>query len=128
MISQFPMVFYKIGIRYLIPAGLAFLIYYVLLKHRLNFKKIQRGFPAVKDYQRDVLYSAVTVAIFAIVAICSFTYLKPYNIIIYDLAARPLWYWLVTVIPIFIIHDFYFYWAHRLMHHKALFKRVHKVH
>ncbi|PVU92400.1 hypothetical protein BB561_003845 [Smittium simulii] len=26
------------------------------------------------------------------------------------------------------IEDFYHYWAHRLMHHKALYKHVHKVH
>jgi uncharacterized protein (DUF2147 family) len=32
---------------------------------------------------------------------------------------------LVTAI---VFHDFYFYWTHRLMHHKKLFKYVHRVH
>ncbi|MEQ8472694.1 MAG: sterol desaturase family protein [Marinoscillum sp.] len=128
LINQFPMVFYRIGIRYFIAAGVAFFIYYILFKNRLTFKKIQGKFPKVSDYQRDFIYSATTVAIFALIAIGSFTYLRPYNVVIYDISARPLWYWILTVIPIFIIHDFYFYWAHRLMHHPSLFKHIHKVH
>jgi len=28
----------------------------------------------------------------------------------------------------FIIEDFYFYWVHRLLHHKRIYKYVHKVH
>jgi methylsterol monooxygenase len=28
----------------------------------------------------------------------------------------------------FIIEDFYFYWVHRLLHHPALYKHIHKVH
>lgn len=28
----------------------------------------------------------------------------------------------------FIVEDFYFYWIHRLLHHKSIYKYVHKIH
>lgn len=34
----------------------------------------------------------------------------------------------VSLVIAIVFHDFYFYWTHRLMHHKTLFKYVHRVH
>ena len=34
----------------------------------------------------------------------------------------------ITFIWMFLFHDAYFYWVHRLMHTKALYRHVHKVH
>ena len=32
------------------------------------------------------------------------------------------------VTAFFFIEDFYFYWIHRLLHHKTLYKYIHKIH
>lgn len=127
-ISSFPHTYYKIGIRYLLAAGIAFVLFYLLFKNRLPFKKIQSKFPKSSDYRRDLMYSLITVAIFTVIAHLSFRTFKDFNLLFYDWEAKPMWYWVLTVIPIFIIHDFYFYWAHRAMHHPSLFKSVHKTH
>jgi sterol desaturase/sphingolipid hydroxylase (fatty acid hydroxylase superfamily) len=37
-------------------------------------------------------------------------------------------YFIFSIILALIIHDTYFYWAHRLMHHPKLFKIFHLVH
>jgi len=34
----------------------------------------------------------------------------------------------LTVVACFLIEDFYFYWVHRLLHHPAWYKYIHKVH
>ncbi len=120
--------YFKIGIRYLLAASVAFLIFYIILKNRNPLKKIQEKFPQSRDYYRDFGYSVLTVLIFSVIGVCTFRFLKPYNLLIYDFTAKPTWYWLLTVIPIFFIHDFYFYWAHRFMHLKQVFKHVHRVH
>ncbi len=127
-ISSFPHTYYKIGIRYLLAAGIAFVLFYLLFKNRLPFKKIQSKFPKSSDYRRDLMYSLITVAIFTVIAHLSFRTFKDFNLLFYDWEAKPMWYWVLTVIPIFVIHDFYFYWAHRAMHHPSLFKSVHKTH
>jgi len=127
-IERLPIAFFNIGIRYVIAAGVAFLIFYVIFKDKISIPKIQQKFPKFKDYQRDTLYSLLTVAIFAVIASFTFIFLKPYDILYDDINAMPAWYWLLTMIPMYFIHDFYFYWAHRWMHHPRLFKAVHKVH
>lgn len=39
------------------------------------------------------------------------------------------WWYFICAFPIMIfLHDAYFYWAHRLMHHPKLFKIFHLVH
>lgn len=120
--------YFKIGIRYFLAASVAFLIFYILLRNRNPLKKIQEKFPQSRDYFRDFGYSVLTVLIFSFIGVMTFRFLKPYNVLIYDFEAKPMWYWLLTVIPIFFIHDFYFYWAHRFMHLKKVFKHVHRVH
>ena len=124
----FPKVYFNIGIRYLLAAGLAFLLFYVIFKRRFLIKRIQKNFPAAADYRRDLLYSLLTVFFFTIIALLTFFVLKPYTLLYDSLSDKSVWYWLLTVVTMFLIHDFYLYWAHRLMHHPKLFKAVHKVH
>ncbi|WP_425390699.1 sterol desaturase family protein [Ekhidna sp.] len=126
--NLFPFIYFNIGIRYLLAAGLAFLIFYMLFRSRFSIRRIQATFPKSKDYRRDLGYSLLTVFFFTIISLLTFYVLKPYNLLYDSLADKSVWYWLLTVIPMFFIHDFYFYWAHRLMHHPALFRRVHKIH
>ncbi|MDZ7825126.1 MAG: sterol desaturase family protein [Gammaproteobacteria bacterium] len=39
------------------------------------------------------------------------------------------WGWFVASIGVMaLIHDSYYYWAHRLMHHPKVFRHVHKLH
>lgn len=57
----------KIGVRYFIVAGLAFVIFYLLLQGKLSYKKIQKKFPRNKDYAREIGYSILTICIFALV-------------------------------------------------------------
>ncbi len=76
-----------IGGRYFMIAGIAFLIWYVLLRKQLLFKKIQSRFPRTKDYLREIFFSALTIAIFSFVSVQLFTnpaiapYTTKYNLI-----------------------------------------------
>jgi sterol desaturase/sphingolipid hydroxylase (fatty acid hydroxylase superfamily) len=128
ILERFPFAYYHIALRYFVAAGLTFLVFYVIFRKRMPLRKIQERFPKAKDYLRDAGYSLITVAIFAVISIWSFKVLKPYHLLFDSFESMPAWYWPLTVIPMFFIHDFYFYWAHRLMHHPKLFKQVHKVH
>lgn len=128
LLEYFPNSYFRIGIRYLIVAGFAFLFFYILFKNQVAARKIQPKFPLSKDYSRDLGYSLLTIAFFALVALITFVWLKPYHILYDDLNEKPAVYWVLTLIPMFFIHDFYFYWIHRMMHHPKLFRSVHKIH
>ena len=116
-------------LRYLIIAGIAFLICYVLLKKWILPGKIQQRFPKNADYRREILYSCCTMAIFSVVAYI-FYFTPARNITqLYKDPAQYGMVWYVLAFPVmFFIHDAYFYWTHRLMHHPKLFKLFHLVH
>lgn len=116
-------------LRYIIPSGLAFLIVYVLFKKKWSYKKIQLKFPTNKDYIREIAYSMITIVIFTIVALTIFaTPLKEYTQIYYNLAEHSWGYWGLSIVLMILLHDTYFYWMHRAIHHPKLYKKIHLVH
>ncbi len=116
-------------LRYLVIAGIAFCIFYILLKHKKIFYKIQQRWPASGDYKREVTYSLFTFVFFALVPlVIKLPFIKPYTHIYTDIHQHSrLYFWLAFPLML-VIHDTYFYWTHRLMHHPLVFKRVHLLH
>jgi sterol desaturase/sphingolipid hydroxylase (fatty acid hydroxylase superfamily) len=120
----------KIGARYFIIAGLAFVIYYLLINKKISYKKIQKKFPRNKDYAREIGYSILTIFIFALVplTILHVPAIRAHTFFYTDIHKYGWLYFFFAFPFMFIIHDTYFYWTHRLMHHKKLFKLFHLVH
>ena len=127
--GQVVFVFILSVVRYILFGGLAFLIFYVLLKNKAIFAKIQKKWPVKADYYREIFYSLLTFLIFAVSPlILNNTYIKPYTTIYRDIHQHSmLYFWMVFPIML-IVHDTYFYWAHRIMHHPKLFTFFHVVH
>jgi len=116
-------------VRYFVFAGLPFLIFYVAFKLPLLRFKIQQKFPELNHVRREILYSLSSMAIFTLVGTSVFMaqqngYTRIYtNIHQYSIA-----YLVFSIILFIVVHDAYFYWTHRLMHHKALYRHVHLIH
>jgi sterol desaturase/sphingolipid hydroxylase (fatty acid hydroxylase superfamily) len=127
--SQVIVVFLLSLIRYIIFAGIAFLIFYVWLKNKALFAKIQSTWPDKTDYYREIFYSLLTFIIFAITPlILNNTWIKPHTSIYRNMNQYGMvYFWLVFPMMI-LIHDTYFYWVHRAMHHPKLFRFFHLVH
>ncbi len=119
----------RIGLRYAATALTAFVLFYGLLRGRAAARRIQRRFPARKDYLRELGYSAVSVALFAAMGVLIFhSPLTPYSRIYWDFAERSTAWYVFSFVLMVFTHDAYFYWIHRAMHHPALYRRVHLVH
>jgi len=115
--------------RYLIPASIAFLLFWKLGKTRWNHLFIQKVFPKERQLWREFGYSMSTVVIFSIVGFMIYKAERAgITLIYYDVSDYGFFYLVVSFMLAIIFHDFYFYWTHRLMHHKRIFKYVHKVH
>jgi len=116
-------------LRYLIPASLFFLIFWVIARGGLMHLFIQRAMPKSRQLWKEFAYSMSTVVIFSLVGFGIYTaehagLTKIYhNVDDYGIA-----YMVMSLIIAIVFHDFYFYWTHRLMHHKKLFRYIHKVH
>lgn len=113
---------------YFIYAGIAFILFYFVLKNVLASRKIQKRFPKWTDYRRDLIYSLITMAIFASIAVYIFDAGFEYTNMYADISDRSIGYYIFSYVAMFFIHDTYFYWVHRLMHHPLLYRKVHMVH
>lgn len=119
-----------IGSRYMILATLAFLLFYIILRRSIAGKKIQQRFPHLADYAREIGFSILTIFIMAFIPslVLGNKDLARHTQFYTDIHQHSLL-WFIIAFPIMaIVHDTYFYWMHRLMHHPGLFKIVHLVH
>ncbi|HMP94164.1 MAG TPA: sterol desaturase family protein [Phnomibacter sp.] len=123
-------IYTKISMRYVVLAGIAFLVFYVWLYPRLKQRKIQQRLPTQKDVWREVGYSVVTMAIFALnpFIILGTPAIRQHTLFYTSIAQYGWVYFVGAFFVMLFLHDTYFYWMHRLMHHPRLFKWVHLVH
>lgn len=122
-------VFVLLCVRYFVIAGAAALIWYGLLGERALRHKIQPRWPRRVDYAREIGYSLLTFTIFAGVAVAVLAGpLRPHTRIYGSVAEYGWAYFVVSLLLVLLIHDAYFYWMHRLMHHPKLYRFVHLTH
>ena len=119
-----------LSLRYFIIAGIVFLVYYVWLKKKISFKKIQLRFPVLKDYQREIIFSSITIGIFSIIPFVFLgnSEIKKTTTFYTDRSKYGEFYFWSAFVLMLLMHDAYFYFTHRLMHHPELFKLFHLLH
>ena len=116
-------------IRYFILAGVPFFLVYIWFKKWFAKSKIQKRDAAKADFVREVLHSLQSTFVLSIIGyIVLATPLKNYTQVYTDINEYPLWWIGVSLVLSLIIHDTYFYWMHRTLHHKAIFKYTHLLH
>ncbi|HEV8691342.1 MAG TPA: sterol desaturase family protein [Ideonella sp.] len=116
--------------RYLLGAGLVWLVVDVLWRQRLAGRRILEGAPRPGQIRREIAYSMATVLIFAANGTLLWLLARTGHVRIYgDASAHggAAW-WLASLVLIIVAHDAWFYWTHRLLHHRRWFALVHARH
>jgi len=116
-------------VRYFIVAGVAWLLAYGVFRKRWRPRKIIPQYPEASDVRRELGWSLLTALIYGLVGAGTFVLARLGWTQLYRRidAHGHAWFWCSIVIAIFV-HDTYFYWTHRLMHHRRLFRWFHRVH
>jgi len=128
-IDVWPAIFMIDLLRYLIPASIAFLLFWVIGRNYWRHLFIQSSFPKTNQFIRELAYSMSTVVIFSLIGVGIYAASKAGLTRIYtDIPRYGGLYLIFSFILTLLFHDFYFYWTHRFMHHKAVYKYVHRVH
>ena len=119
-------------VRYYPIAGVAFLIFYMWKKNYFARFKIQDKYPKAEKIWMEIRQSAITLIMFSGIGITVYTLIRLGVLKGYMYKDPTLYggvpYMILSFILITIWHETYFYWAHRLMHHKKIYKYVHLVH
>jgi Delta7-sterol 5-desaturase len=116
--------------KYFLIAGPVFLIFYVILKKKIRYKKIQLKFPSVSDYGREIFFSTISIIIFSVPPLLMLYSddIRPLTTFYTDLGSYSLAYTILAFPMMLLLHDTYFYWIHRAMHLPILFRWFHLVH
>ena len=116
-------------LRYIIGAGGVYLLINIGLAIRLQSRKIRKATPPLIQLRNEIFASLRTVLIFSLVGVSIILGMKIGVMKIYEDVQIYGWIylWGSTALTI-IIHDAYFYWAHRFMHRPRLFRILHRLH
>lgn len=116
-------------LRYFLIAGIPFLLFYKFFGTKLKNLKIQHKSASSKDFIREILHSVQSTAIMAVIAyLVIYTPFRNYTLIYTNIEAYSWWWIPLSAVIGLVIHDTYFYWMHRLLHHPKLFRHTHLLH
>lgn len=114
---------------YLIPVSAAYYIFFVSKNTRWKNRRIQDRSPSIESIKREIKWSVLSIVIFSILASILYQFIKANRTQLYfEVDDYGIFYLCVSPLLAMFIHDTYYYWLHRAMHHKMLFKYFHCVH
>ena len=115
--------------RYLLIAGIFHLIFYVWFPVQWQERKINQRAYKQGQMKREITWSFITAFIFALSgAVTLVLWQKGYTKLYTEIGDYG-WVWLpVRLIIALFLHETYYYWLHRWMHHPKVFRVLHKVH
>ncbi len=116
-------------LRYFLIAGGAYAFFYSLWGQSLIGNQLTVNIPHWQSIRKDIQLSIISAIIFALAATCI---LSGYDWKITRLYIDPgqygIWYLVASYAIVLLLQDTYFYFTHRLFHHRLLFSWFHKGH
>ena len=78
---------------------------------------------------KEIFWSGISSILFGIIGVLMIMAWQHGMTSIYiDWNAYPLWYIPISAIGALFVHETYYYWVHRWLHHPKVYKLVHKIH
>lgn len=110
-------------------AGLGYLIFYVYRNKKYWPAKIQLRHPPKSQLIREISYSVISILIFGgVITLTVMADEHGLTTSYQHIADRGIPYFIFSVVLMIFMHDTYYYWTHRLMHWKPLFRLAHCIH
>lgn len=114
---------------YLLPAGLLHIVTQGFFSATIADHRIQSRRPRDQDVRREVAHSLYALVLFSLYSLVLYQMYKAGGTAVYwDLSAYPLWWLPLSFVVALLFHDTYFYWTHRLMHTRWLYRLFHAGH
>ena len=116
-------------LRYAVTAGVVYGLLWWLFPERLRARRVFDDAPRRGQIPREIRYSLFTVLIFAANGFALFALMQAGHTRIYtDVSEYGRVWWILSLVTAIVLHDAWFYWTHRLLHHRWWFRHVHRVH
>ena len=115
--------------RYLLIAGLFYGVFYLWFPSRWQQRKINQRAYKKHQFRNEIKWSLITAFLFSVAgAAMMMLWQKGWTKVYLAIHDYPLWWLPVSLTIALLLHETYYYWLHRWMHHPRIFRIVHKVH
>ena len=122
-------VFALLCARYVIISGIPYVLAWRIFREKLATRKIQADGHRPLRIGSEILWSLASFAVFAVYAgIVHSLYIHGHTSLVTSWRALPLIEHVADLFLLLILHDAYFYWMHRTLHHPLIFRHVHLTH
>ncbi|OQW51561.1 MAG: hypothetical protein A4S09_10050 [Proteobacteria bacterium SG_bin7] len=121
--------YFIILFRYFLVAGFFYWLLWVKRPEHFCQRKLNMDDPSPATIKSEIKWSLLTSVVFALPGAVMIESWKAGGTMIYsDFEKYGVLYLLVSAFIYLFLHDTFFYWTHRLMHHPRLFRIFHQVH
>jgi len=118
-----------IGLRYLAVAGGAWWLFWGGEQRRRRSRRLSRREPDGRTVRREIAASLIATPIYALPAAAVIVgWRHGYTRLYVDPGAYGLWWLPVSAVIYLLAHDAFYYWLHRLLHHRRVFAWAHRGH
>ena len=126
-VDTWPTIFALDLSRYLVAAS-ALALFLAVFTGSTGHRRIQSRRASSSDIRREVVFSVTTALVFSLVGFGVYAGSQVGIFRIYGGELPGAIRFLLEAVALVLMHDAYFYWAHRLMHTRSLFRWVHRLH
>jgi Delta7-sterol 5-desaturase len=116
-------------LRYFLTAAPFYAVFWMWRPAWARGRRIQSVDPGRRQVLSEVVYSLSTIVIFSAIGVSLFYAQQAGLTRIYVKVAERGWtYFAASIAAAMLAHDAYFYWTHRILHWRPLFRLAHHVH
>lgn len=116
-------------IQYLLIGGLPFFFFWKVVPNWSQKRLVQPRLPTRQDIKREVGLSIATIVVTTVLILPFLNHRNTSLTSVYLPPDQYGWLWFGLSFPfLFLVHDTYFYWMHRLLHLPWVFKHIHHYH
>ena len=117
------------ALRYLLFAGAAWMLGYVWFRRKWFHRKIVQVLPPSAQVRLEMRHSLTSIVIFGVVGWLTLEAARRgWTQMYWHVADRSWGWWWTSIGLTILLHDTWFYWTHRAMHHPKLFRHFHRTH
>src|SRR5262245_38903284 len=117
------------GLAYVAAAGAAWVcLYFVFARWLVNRRISTKPLPA-RQMGLEIACWLRSLAVYGVFGgVIAFAYLSGWTPMYLRIDQHGWTWFVISVVLSILVHDTYFYWTHRLMHHPRLFRLMHRTH
>lgn len=123
---HFTVIFSCLIIYYFVPITIAYYFLYIRNKEKFRQFKIQQKYPTNIQIKREIKYSIISMFIFSLAGLLIYEYsIRGLTSMYFKISDYGMFYFFISFFITIFVNDTLFYWSHRFMHLKSIFRYVH---